>query len=27
IAGQTVAQTAFVWDPIEQLLAASPQAS
>jgi GNAT superfamily N-acetyltransferase len=27
IAGQSVAQTAFVWDPIEQLLAASPQAS
>ena len=27
IAGQAVAQTAFVWDPIEQLLAASPQAS
>jgi hypothetical protein len=27
IAGQTVAQTAFVWDPIAQLLAASPQAS
>ena len=27
IAGQTVWQTAFVWDPIEQLLAASPQAS
>jgi GNAT superfamily N-acetyltransferase len=27
IAGTSVAQTAFVWDPIEQLLAASPQAS
>ena len=27
IAGQPVAQTAFVWDPIERLLAASPQAS
>ncbi len=27
IAGQSVPQTAFVWDPIEQLLAASPQAS
>jgi GNAT superfamily N-acetyltransferase len=27
IAGQTVAQTAFMWDPIELLLAASPQAS
>ena len=26
-AGQPVPQTAFVWDPIEQLLAASPQAS
>ncbi|HET6307501.1 MAG TPA: GNAT family N-acetyltransferase [Rhodopila sp.] len=26
-AGHMVAQTAFVWDPIEQLLAASPQAS
>ena len=26
-AGQKVPQTAFVWDPIEQLLAASPQAS
>ena len=24
-AGQQVAQTAFVWDPIERLLAASPQ--
>jgi hypothetical protein len=27
IAGQRLAQTAFVWDPIQQLLAASPQAS
>ena len=27
IAGQSVAQTAFVWNPIEQLLTASPQAS
>jgi GNAT superfamily N-acetyltransferase len=27
IAGQTVAQTAFVWNPIELLLAASPTAS
>ncbi|HVZ07265.1 GNAT family N-acetyltransferase [Rhodopila sp.] len=27
IGGEKVAQTAFVWDPIEQLLAASPQAS
>ena len=27
IAGQKIAQTAFVWDPIQQLLAASPQAS
>ena len=27
IAGQKVLQTAFVWDPIEQLLAASPTAS
>jgi len=27
IAGQKIAQTAFVWDPIEQLLAASPQAA
>ncbi|MEA2790664.1 MAG: hypothetical protein QOG73_3070 [Acetobacteraceae bacterium] len=27
IAGQTVAQTAFMWDPIELLLTASPQAS
>lgn len=26
-AGQPVIQTAFMWDPIEQLLAASPQAS
>jgi len=26
-AGQSVVQTAFVWDPIERLLAASPQAS
>ena len=26
-AGQQVVQTAFVWDPIERLLAASPQAS
>jgi GNAT superfamily N-acetyltransferase len=26
-AGQKVAQTAFVWDPIERLLAASPQES
>ncbi len=26
-AGQAVVQTAFVWDPIERLLAASPQAS
>jgi GNAT superfamily N-acetyltransferase len=26
-AGQKIVQTAFVWDPIEQLLAASPQAS
>nr|WP_294553994.1 GNAT family N-acetyltransferase [uncultured Rhodopila sp.] len=26
-AGQKIAQTAFVWDPIQQLLAASPQAS
>jgi ribosomal protein S18 acetylase RimI-like enzyme len=26
-AGHMVVQTAFVWDPIEQLLAASPQAS
>ncbi|MBV9250141.1 MAG: GNAT family N-acetyltransferase [Acetobacteraceae bacterium] len=26
-AGQQVMQTAFVWDPIERLLAASPQAS
>ena len=25
--GAKVPQTAFVWDPIEQLLAASPQAS
>ena len=27
VAGQGVTQTAFVWDPIERLLAASPQAS
>jgi GNAT superfamily N-acetyltransferase len=27
VAGQQVVQTAFVWDPIERLLAASPQAS
>lgn len=27
IAGQDVAQTAFIWDPIELLLAASPQSS
>ena len=27
IAGQKILQTAFVWDPIQQLLAASPQAS
>ena len=27
IGGEKVSQTAFVWDPIEQLLAASPQAS
>jgi hypothetical protein len=27
VAGQSVVQTAFVWDPIERLLAASPQAS
>ncbi|MDR3531107.1 MAG: GNAT family N-acetyltransferase [Rhodopila sp.] len=27
IAGQAVTQTAFVWDPIEQLLAAASQAS
>jgi ribosomal protein S18 acetylase RimI-like enzyme len=27
IAGQKISQTAFVWDPIQQLLAASPQAS
>jgi GNAT superfamily N-acetyltransferase len=27
IAGHKIAQTAFVWDPIQQLLAASPQAS
>ncbi len=27
VAGQKVPQTAFVWDPIERLLAASPQAS
>ncbi len=27
IAGQKLQQTAFVWDPIQQLLAASPQAS
>jgi ribosomal protein S18 acetylase RimI-like enzyme len=27
VAGQGVVQTAFVWDPIERLLAASPQAS
>ena len=26
-AGQKVPQTAFVWDPIERLLASSPQAS
>jgi predicted N-acetyltransferase YhbS len=27
VAGQKIPQTAFVWDPIERLLAASPQAS
>ena len=27
IAGQKIVQTAYVWDPIQQLLAASPQAS
>jgi len=27
VAGQGVVQTAFVWDPIERLLAASPQSS
>jgi len=27
IAGETVAQTAFIWNPIELLLTASPQAS
>ena len=27
VAGQTILQTAFVWDPIQQLLAASPQSS
>jgi ribosomal protein S18 acetylase RimI-like enzyme len=27
VAGRSVAQTAFVWDPIEQLLTASPQRS
>ena len=27
VAGQKVPQTAFVWDPIERLLTASPQAS
>lgn len=27
VAGQRVMQTAFAWDPIEQLLTASPQAS
>lgn len=27
VAGRQVMQTAFVWDPIEQLLAASPQSS
>ena len=27
VAGQSVMQTAFVWDPIQRLLAASPQAS
>lgn len=27
VGGQPVAQTAFVWDPIEKLLAASPQKS
>jgi GNAT superfamily N-acetyltransferase len=27
IAGEKICQTAFVWDPIQQLLAASPQAS
>jgi GNAT superfamily N-acetyltransferase len=27
IGGEKICQTAFVWDPIEQLLAASPQAS
>ncbi|MFL5257924.1 MAG: GNAT family N-acetyltransferase [Rhodopila sp.] len=27
IAGHKIPQTAFVWDPIQQLLAASPQAS
>ncbi len=27
IAGQKIPQTAYVWDPIQQLLAASPQAS
>ena len=27
VAGQSVVQTAFVWDPIDLLLAASPQAS
>ena len=27
VAGQRVSQTAFVWDPIERLLAASPQES
>jgi hypothetical protein len=26
-AGQKAAQTTFVWDPIERLLAASPQRS
>ena len=27
VGGQSVMQTAFVWDPIEKLLAASPQKS
>jgi hypothetical protein len=27
VAGQSVMQTAFVWDPIQRLLASSPQAS
>ena len=27
VGGSTVVQTAFVWDPIEQLLQASPQKS